>query len=107
MWFHSSTEVTLSSEKNIFILTFRIIAHWDTLHDNVVLSMQGEEFISVRMASVMCLHCNMLEGNILELTNGKCHLCVHRHAPHNTSEHTHAKCHEVRLMVKLVIINVT
>jgi hypothetical protein len=37
-------------------------------------SMQGEEFLSVSMASVMCLHFSMQEGDILEHVSGKCHL---------------------------------
>ena len=55
-------------------MIFRV-AHWDILHDILVSSMQGEEFFSVLMASVMYLNFNMQEEDILdEHTNGKCHL---------------------------------
>ena len=40
-------------------------------------SMQGKIFLSVLMASVMCSQIGMLEENILEHINGKCHLCTH------------------------------
>ena len=39
-------------------------------------SIQGEEFLSVPMASVMSLHFSMHEEDILEHTNIKCNLCT-------------------------------
>jgi hypothetical protein len=39
-------------------------------------SMQGEIFLSVLMAGVMCLDFSMQEEEILENTNGQCHLCT-------------------------------
>ena len=36
-------------------------------------SMQGENLLSVLMASVTCLHFGMQEEDVLEYTNGKCH----------------------------------
>ena len=39
-------------------------------------SMQGEIFYSVLMAGAMCLHFIMQEEDILENTNGHCHLCT-------------------------------
>ena len=37
-------------------------------------SMQGEKLLSILMASVMCLHFSMQGGDIVEHTNGKCHV---------------------------------
>ena len=37
-------------------------------------SMQGEISLSIPVASVMCLHFNMQEEDILEHANAKCHL---------------------------------
>ena len=39
-------------------------------------SMQGENIVSILMASVMCLQFNMHEEDIVDHTNGKCHLCA-------------------------------
>ena len=39
-------------------------------------SIQGEDIFERTMASVMCLHLSMHEEDILEHTNGKCHLCT-------------------------------
>ena len=36
--------------------------------------MQGEDILSILMASVMCLHFSMQEEDILEHINAKCHL---------------------------------
>ena len=66
------------------------------------INMYMEDILSVLTASVKCLHFNLQEEGILEHTNGKCHLftlsstCrpwwnIGANAPHNTSEHTHAK----------------
>ena len=41
-------------------------------------SMQGENILSVLMASVMCLHFSMQEKDIIEQANGKCQLCTLR-----------------------------
>jgi D-lyxose ketol-isomerase len=41
-------------------------------------SMQGEDIMSVLMASVTCLHFSMQEEDIIEQANGKCHLCTLR-----------------------------
>jgi hypothetical protein len=47
--------------------------------------MQGEGFLSVLMASVMCLHSSMKEEDILSILMASV-ICVHfsQHAPHNT-----------------------
>ena len=37
-------------------------------------NMQGEDILSILMASVMCLHFSMQEEDILEHINAKCHL---------------------------------
>ena len=39
-------------------------------------SMQWEDYFSVPMASVMCLHFGMQVGDTLERTNDKRHLCT-------------------------------
>ena len=47
-------------------MTFRV-AHWDSLDDiDLRISMQEEDILSILMASVMCLHFNMQEEDILE-----------------------------------------
>ena len=55
----------------------------------------------ILMASVMCLHISMEEEALLKHTMPSViyvnfsqlikHCVTHRHAPHNTIEHTHAK----------------
>ena len=40
------------------------------------LSMPGNVFLNVLMASVRCLDFNVQEEDIFEHTNGKCHLCI-------------------------------
>ena len=42
----------------------------------IVLHCKGEIFWSILMASVMSLYFSMQEEDILEPTNGKCHLCT-------------------------------
>jgi hypothetical protein len=37
---------------------------------------KGKIILSILMTSVMCLHLSMQEEDILEHTNGKCHLCT-------------------------------
>ena len=39
-------------------------------------SMQGEIFLTVLIASATYFHFSMQEEDILEHTNGKCHLCT-------------------------------
>jgi hypothetical protein len=56
------------------------------LDEDLALCMQGVVFSEI-MASVICLHFRMQEEDILEHSNGK--------------------CHEVTMMVKLLINNVT
>jgi hypothetical protein len=58
-------------------MTFRI-ANWNTLDE--IFSFQYSRksiLLSVLMASVICLLFNIQEVDVLEHTNGKCHLCVH------------------------------
>ena len=61
-------------QKIMYIMTFRV-AHWDTLDDSLAFC-KGKIFLSVLMASVMCLCFRMQHDDILEHTNGKCHLCT-------------------------------
>ena len=57
-------------------MTF-IVAHWNTLHDNLVFWFaRGRLFFSALMVGVMCLLIDMQEEDILEHTNVKCHLCT-------------------------------
>jgi hypothetical protein len=41
-----------------------------------ILVCKGKIFLSVLMAGVMCLHFSMQGKDILECTNGKCHVCT-------------------------------
>ena len=76
------------------------------------------------MIMIVCLQFNMKEKDILEHTSVQCHLCrllstcrplcnIRIHL-HNAVERTHAKilistpeCHEMTLIVKLLVISVT
>ena len=106
-------------------MTFRV-AHWDTLDDRLASQYPRVRYLSLLMASVMCLHFNMQEEDILEHTNGKCHLCTLQSTyrplwnidihlitllsilmSRYQEAHSNAKCHETALIVKLLIINVT
>ena len=74
------------------------------------------------MASVVCLHFNMQEEDILDLTNAKCHFvyafsqlvanCVTwgytlEHMPRYQQADLNTKCQAVTLMVKLLFFIVT
>ena len=78
------------------------------------------------MANVMFLHFKMQEEDNLEHTHGKCHLCIVQSIrrplcdigmhfitllntliPRYYKVHLNAKCHEVTLMAKYLIISVT
>ena len=64
------------SEKNIYILTFRV-AHWGMSNDGLAFQYaKGKIFVSVLVARVMCLHFDMQEEDILEHSNDKCHSCT-------------------------------
>jgi hypothetical protein len=54
-------------------MTFRI-TYWDTLDDN--LECKKKIFLSIPLASVICLHFNMQEKDILKHMSGKSHLCT-------------------------------
>ena len=57
-------------------MIFRV-AHWDTLDDSLVFYYARETYIlGVLMVSAMYLHFSMQEEDILEHTNGECHLCT-------------------------------
>ena len=57
-------------------MIFRV-AHLHRLNDSLVcLGCKRKMFWSVLMSSVMCLQFEVQEEDVLELTNGKCHLCT-------------------------------
>ena len=56
------------------MMAFRV-AHWYILDDDLAF-WKGKIFLSVLMASVMFLRFRMQYEDILEHTNGKCHLCT-------------------------------
>jgi hypothetical protein len=51
--------------------------------------------MSIQMIRVVCLHFSRKEKDIIEHTNAQ-----------DVSKHTSTKCHEVTLMVKLLIVDV-
>ena len=70
------------------------VAHWDTCDDNFIfLLCKGNILLSILMACVIVLNYNQL---------GDCY--VTWHTPHNTIEHTHAKCHLMTLGVQVPIL---
>jgi hypothetical protein len=57
-------------------MKFRV-ARWDMLDDSLVLYYARETYLlGVPTVSVMFLHFSMQEEDILEHTNGECHLCT-------------------------------
>ena len=105
------------------MMTLRV-TNWEILEDSLAFQYaRGKIFLSVLLASVMFLHINMQEQDILEHTNGNCHLCTLQSTcrplcnigmhfitllnilmPRYQKTHLNAKCHEVTHMMKLLII---
>ena len=60
----------------MYILTLRV-AQWDTLDDYLeFLVRKGKIFLSVLMASIMCLHFSMQDEDILSILMAS-YTCVH------------------------------
>ena len=59
-------------------LYYDILEQHTGIYQMIVLyfSMQGEDILSILIANVMRLHLSMQEEDILEDTDGKCHLCT-------------------------------
>ena len=62
--------------KKIYNITIRV-GHWDTLDASLAcFSIKRKMVLRLLMASVLCLQSSLQEGDILEHTYGKCHLCT-------------------------------
>ena len=56
-------ELTSSSEKITFVMTFRV-AHWDTLDGkSCILVSKGKLFLSILMTTIICAHFSQLESH--------------------------------------------
>ena len=93
IWFHLSTWVTSSSEKNICIMIFRV-AYWDIVDDSLsvyyergkyfwaywwqvswvyILVWKRKIFLSILMVSVICVHFSQLINRMSSVS--PCALC--------------------------------